>query len=177
MAHKMLRSHFLGQTLERSTQPKATSVPVQQTTQALFGNKGKNKGKQAAGGAKGIFQKAKGATKQAQKQASKSAPSAPKRAGSPAKKQGSKAAKASKGWLGGAGGAENLDKFYGVFLRPCIRTRRLIRSDAVHDVCPVLSITSCISMLYDSSVYGVQAPTVSCFCPEVCWIAQTFQHT
>lgn len=113
MAHKMLRSHFLGQTLERSTQPKATSVPVQQTTQALFGNKGKNKGKQAAGGAKGIFQKAKGATKQAQKQASKSAPSAPKRAGSPAKKQGSKAAKASKGWLGGAGGAENLDKFYG----------------------------------------------------------------
>ena len=92
-----------------------------------FGGGAKKAAKQTekkAKGGGGGFQlpnfggKAKQAGAQAKKagsQAKKAAPKPAKKAGSQAKKASSQASKATKGWLGGAGGAKNLDKFYGAF--------------------------------------------------------------
>lgn len=125
MAHKMLRSEFLGQTLERGSQLKANvKIPVQQT-QALFGGGGKRTQKKAQSGAKKAADKAKGTFgglgKQVQRQTRK-APSptpikkaiqqAPRKAQSAAKS----GARGTKGWFGGGGGAQNLDKYYGEHL-------------------------------------------------------------
>ena len=120
MANTMLRSGFLGQTLEQGAQMKSASSPVQKTTQALFGKKqAKQAPKKAAGAADKLKQAVGGATQKAQKQVKRSAPAAPspKKAGSQVKKAAKKAApKGTKGWLGGAGGAKDLNKFYGALM-------------------------------------------------------------
>ena len=57
-----------------------------------------------------------GQAKKAGSQAKKATSKGPaKKAGSQAKKASNQASKATKGWLGGAGGAKNLDKFYGAY--------------------------------------------------------------
>ena len=119
MANQMLRSDFLGQTLERSQQLKSAPAPLQRPTQALFGKKAPKK---AASGADKLKQQIGGFGQKAQKQVKKSAPAAPKlpsakKAGSQISKSAKKATKGTKGWLGGAGGAKDLNKFYGE-LRP-----------------------------------------------------------
>ena len=115
MANKMLRSDFMGQTLERGQQLKSSALPVQKQIQGLFGKK---KVKEAKGGAQGAADKIKGSLPSfgsAKKQVKKSAPAPLKKAQKTLSKAapGKKAAKSAKGWLGGAGGVQNLDKFYG----------------------------------------------------------------
>ena len=112
----MLRSEFLGSALQSRTA--TSSKPAQRVqTQALFKKAEKTAKRQGSG----IAQKAKQATSKVQKSAKKSAPSPIKKA----QKAVSRASggKKTKGWLGGAGGAQGLDKWYGKYIiissRPC----------------------------------------------------------
>ena len=107
----MLRSEFLGSALQSRTA--TSSKPAQRVqTQALFKKAEKTAKRQSSG----IGQKAKQAVSKVQKSAKKSAP---KSAPSPIKKAQkavSRGGKKTKGWLGGAGGAQGLDKWYGKFI-------------------------------------------------------------
>ena len=86
-----------------------------------FGGGAKKAAKQTqkkAGGGGGGFKLPNlgGQAKKAGSQAKKATSKGPaKKAGSQAKKASNQASKATKGWLGGAGGAKNLDKFYGAY--------------------------------------------------------------
>ena len=73
--------------------------------------------KKAGGGGGGFkLPNLGGQAKKAGSQAKKATSKGPaKKAGSQAKKASNQASKATKGWLGGAGGAKNLDKFYGAY--------------------------------------------------------------
>jgi len=104
----VLRSEFLGSALQSRTA--TSSKPAQKVqTQALF----KKAEKTAKRVGSQVTQKAKGAAGKAQKTAKKSAPSPFKKA----QKAVSKASgsRKTKGWLGGVGGAQGLDKWYGEY--------------------------------------------------------------
>ena len=109
----ILRSDFLGTALQSSTA--SSSKPAQRVqTQALFKKAEKTAKRQASS----VTQKAKGAVGKAQKTAKKAQKTAP----SPIKKAQkavSGNSKRTKGWLGGAGGAQGLDKWYGECNRQC----------------------------------------------------------
>ena len=102
----VLRSEFLGSALQSRTA--TSSKPAQRVqTQALFKKAEKTAKRQGSG----IAQKAKQATSKVQKSAKKSAPSPIKKAQKAVSRASS--GKKTKGWLGGAGGAQGLDKWYG----------------------------------------------------------------
>ena len=130
MANKMLRSEFLGQTLERGAQLVPSKLPVQKQVQALLGKSTQKKAKlapqKAASGLKGLAQKAK---KAAPKQAPKgpSLPKPPSLGSLPSPKKAQKqvqrnlpkgGGRGSKGWFGGVGGVsgqKGLGKYYGTY--------------------------------------------------------------
>jgi len=98
----VLRSEFLGATLQRKDVSHAKPAEKVQT-QALFQKK-----------AKKVEQKAGGLVKQAKKQVSQVQKTATKQTKKVTKQAKSVAgSKKTKGWLGNAGGAEDLDRWYG----------------------------------------------------------------
>lgn len=105
----VLRSEFLGSALQSRTA--ISSKPAQKVqTQALF----KKAEKTAKRVGSQVTQKAKGAAGKAQKTAKKSAPSPFKKA-QKAVSKASGSSRKTKGWLGGVGGAQGLDKWYGEY--------------------------------------------------------------
>ena len=176
MQTTMQRSAFLGTSLKAAGGQAASGqqAPKQFQCQAFF----KKAQKEAGSVQKTAQKKAAQAPKKAQQPAKKATqilkkalPSAPKTQAKSAVKQAKKAApkppsprplaraakggsKRTKGWLGeAAGGAQNLDKWYG----------ELDRTIAGPSKCN----------LHDSWIdhpqYALQAPTVPCSCPLVCW--------
>ena len=120
-----LRSEFLGKALQRSEMSSAKAAERVQT-QALFNKKTT---KTATKQVKKVEQKAKSALPQLNK-LKKAVPQLQKKAGQAQKsvtKQAKKATsgKSSKGWFGGAGGASDLDKWYGECTGrlSCLRTQ------------------------------------------------------
>lgn len=126
-----MRSDFLGSSL-RSPQASANTTAGKFQVQALFGGGAKKTQKKAEKKAKTGTQKFGSVVKQAQKavqqapkkaektakKVQKQAPkkvqkAAPKPAKKPVKQLKKGASKATKGWLGGQGGAQSLDKWYG----------------------------------------------------------------
>ena len=110
----VLRSEFLGSALQ--SRSASSSKPAQRVqTQALFNFKKAQKDVKRE--ASKVTQKAKKATSKVQKSAKKSAPSPFKKA----QKAVSGSGKKTKGWLGGAGGAQGLDRWYGEYAHGCLR--------------------------------------------------------
>lgn len=105
-----LRSEFLGASLKR-TEVSQTKVAERVQTQAIFGRKSAKKAEQTASKVQSKVQKTAG---KVQKQATKVQKQATKQV-----KKATAGGKRTKGWFGGVGGPQDLDRWYG---ESCFRT-------------------------------------------------------